>query len=414
MWTLFKLINLIYLMVSSYVWFSFLLPGNYIPVVVSIIMLTCFAFGGFNIRMTKRVYALSCILILYFLYNVYILGISYGLLSLFSYIPAVLLFMLDISRQEQLLRFVTKWFSIIMGISISVYLIENVLSLPHFSFLPKSLEMSYLPFDNYIFFLKNKMYETELVGINRFSGPFLEPGHQSLICSLLLFANRFRMKDLPCMWILVVSIFISFSLAGYLILLIGFCLIVIKNIVTLVSLGLVFLGSWYGVSQVWNEGNNPINVLIVNRLQFDSSKGIAGNNRTIIQTDYFFKHCVEDGTIWTGVRTQEEMRFKIRGAGYKIFMLRYGIVACCFVTCIYLLLIPRHTNSRYAISFFILIILIFLQRSYPGWYSWLLPYTLGLGIMRNQSFHNGGLINSSEFEEEIIDENDKVVIYPVT
>ena len=42
--------------------------------------------------------------------------------------------------------------------------------------------------------------------------------------------------------------------------------------------------------------------------------------------------------------------------------------------------------------------LIFLQRAYPSWYSWLLPYVLGLGVMR----HGGEYI-----EEEIIPEFDE-------
>lgn len=360
-------------------------------------MVITFAIGNFNIRFTSRVYALIGVLILYSLYGTFILGVSYGLLSFLSYLPAILLFMLDEKKQNNLLQYITKWISIILGVSLVIYLLSSFIQLPHFSFLPPQLANSYTPFENYIFFLKNtSMYEEVQLNITRFSGPFLEPGHQSMVCSFLLFANRFQMRKEPLMWILVVSVLMSFSLAGYLLLVIGFCLIKIKNVYSIIISGVIVASGIFVVTNVWNNGDNAINVLIFDRLEFDSSKGIKGNNRTIKQTDYFFKQCVDDGTIWLGVQTQKEMKLKIRGAGYKIFLLRYGIGGAIFVGLIYLLLIPAGVNRRYAISFLILISITFLQRAYPSWYSWLLPYTLGLGIMRYRSFNGNRIIEDYE------------------
>ncbi len=398
MWPLFKVVNLLYLMVSSYAWFAFLLPGNLVPVLVSGFMILCYAFGNFNVKMTPRVYGLMGVIILYSLYGFFILGTSFGSLTFFSYLPAVLIFMLDVPKQTDLLRFVTKWLSIIMAVSLGVYFITYVVDLPHTTFYPRGLE-NYLPFDNYFFLLKSKMYGTEFGNIVRFSGPFLEPGHQSMICSLLLFANRFKFREQPLMWVLLASVFVSLSLAGYLILAVGYLLVKLRNVYAIGSVAAVFITAWLTITVFWNDGNNIANVLIVERLEFDDNKGIKGNNRTIKQTDYFYKECVRDGTIWLGVRTQKADKLKIRGAGYKIFLIRYGIVASLFVLTIYIMLINPQSNKRYSYSFLLLMAIIFLQRAYPGWYSWLLPYVLGIGIMRHRTFSGKFVVRRSSIPE---------------
>ncbi|MBD5370245.1 MAG: hypothetical protein HDR80_03740 [Bacteroides sp.] len=382
MWTIFKFTNLIYLLVSSYIWFAFLLPRNYIPLIVSGLFLMCFAFGHFRLRVTPRAYGILGVLVLYSVYSLYILDFNYALTIFFSYLPAVLLFTLEEQLQKDLLGYVTKWFSIMMGVSIVFFGLSFLVPLPSSLFLPYELSDSYLTFDNYYFFMKTNMYLSENAGIFRFGGPFLEPGHQSLICALLLFANRFRMKRQPLMWILVVSVVLSFSLAGYLILFVGWAMAKIKNIYTMAGIVFIVGGTWLFCTVVWNGGQNPVNKLIFERLEFDKDKGIKGNNRTLRHTDYFFRECVSDGTAVLGVRSLKADKLKIAGAGYKIFILRNGFIGLAFVMMLYLMLIPPGCNLRYGTSFFLLIVMIFLQRAYPTWYSWLLPYVLGLGVMR--------------------------------
>ena len=72
----------------------------------------------------------------------------------------------------------------------------------------------------------------------------------------------------------------------------------------------------------------------------------------------------------------------ISGAGYKIYILYYGMVGLILVFLFYLSVIPSHPDKRYTISFFILISLCFMQRDYPFWYSWLFPYVVGIYIAK--------------------------------
>ncbi len=386
MWRLFKFVNLLYLLVSSFIWFSFLLPRNYIPMIVSGLMLLCFAFGNFRTRVTPRAIGIFIMVVIYSLYSAFIIDPNYGIITFLSYVPAVLLFVLEKNYQQNLLDFVTKWFCIIMAVSLGFFAIHFVVPLPNFSFLPHEISNSYATFDNYFFFMKTNMYLSENAGVFRFGGPFLEPGHQSMICCLLLFANRFQMRRQPLMWVLLVSILLSFSLAGYLTLAIGWAFVKIRNIYSMLGVVVVLAGTWLFVTVLWNGGDNAVNKLIFERLEYDDKKGIKGNNRTLRHTDFFFKECMKDGTAVLGVRTQKASTLKINGAGYKIFILRYGIVGTVLVGVLYLMMIPGGVNRRYAISFFVLMALIFLQRAYPSWYSWLFPYVVGLGIMRKEKF----------------------------
>ena len=398
MWSLYKLVNLFYLLISSYIWFAFMLPGNYIPIGASFLLVTCFALGNFKIKFDSRAMLVMVMVIIYSLYSFFIIDLNYGIITFLSYLPAVLLFILDEPLQKDLLKYVTKWFCIIMGVSIAAYVIHFVVPLPNFPFLPYQIENSYATFKNYVLFMTTDMYLSENAGVYRFGGPFLEPGHQSLICSLILYANRFNMKQQPLLWILVLSVGLSFSLAGYLILCVGWAFVKIRNIYTMIGIVTVLIGSWIFCTMIWNGGQNPVNKLIIERLEYDDKKGIKGNNRTLKHTDYYFKECVKDGTAVLGVRTQKYNTLKVNGAGYKIFIIKYGIVGTVLVGLIYLFLIPPGVNRKYATCFFILMTLIFLQRAYPSWYSWLLPYVLGLGVMR----HGGEYI-----EEEIIPEFDE-------
>lgn len=387
MWPLFKIVNFIYLLVSSYVWVAFLLPGNIVPVVVGLFMVVCFALGKFKFQATPRIYVLMGVLMLYAIYSTYIIDVKYGIFTLVSYFPAILLFGLDKNHQKELLSSITTWVGILLAVSLTFYLINFVIPLPHTTFLPSQLEGRYASFDNYVFFVQCLGYQdNSFLRITRFSGPFLEPGHMSVICSMLIFANRFDFKKNKWMWVLLSCVIISFSLAGYVMLIIGLCMNKIKSIVSMFGILAFIVSGWLFVTVIWNDGVNPVNVLIVERLELDNEKGIKGNNRTFKKTDHYFKQCVDDGTIWLGVRSLENKGDKIRGAGFKIFLLRYGVIGAAFVALIYLLLINPKANKRYSYSFFIFICIVFLQRAYPSWYSWLLPYVLGIGAMRGEKF----------------------------
>ncbi len=375
MWSAFSFLCLYLFFASSSAWWSYLLPQNPMLVLINFLLILSLHFSSIKTRFNNRTTIILFVILLYSITSAYLIHLSYGLYIFFSYLPALLLYMLPRKKMGELLQFITKWYAVIIGISMCIYGLTIILNVPDIG-LFKVPNMTYHPYKNYILFIKITN-TADLV--YRFNGPFLEPGHQAMISGILLFANRLKFKSNPYLWIILFAIIISFSLAGYIILGIGLILIYIKSISKLIGFAVLILLANYVITDLWNDGDNPVNLLIVDRLSLDEEKGISGNNRTIGNTDNFFNENVKNGRIILGVRNlNEENRF-IVGAGYKIFLLRFGLVSAFFVAYLYYLLITPGSNRRYAYSFFFLMFLIFLQRAYPMWFSWLLPYVLGIG-----------------------------------
>lgn len=385
MWPLFKVVNLLYVLISSYAWFGGLLPFNLVPVGVSALMIICFAFGNFHLRVTPRVYVIFGVLMLLTIYTVVNNSIVTATLAFISYTPAALVFMLDKEHTGDLLKFVTKWVCIMLGCSLGWFLLSQVVPLPHTTFIQPNNDW-YAPFDNYFFFLRSRMYEDTATNVTRFSAFFLEPGHMSMVSTLLLFANRYQMRKKPLLWFPLTCALFSFSLTGYVIILVSLALLKMKNIIYMTITVLLLSGTMIFVTEVWNGGDNPLNILIVQRLELDKEKGIKGNNRTVDVTDYFFRQSVKNGMIWKGIQDDEKAKQKVIGAGYKIYLLKYGAISAIFIFALYLLFIKPGANRRYAYSFFTLIVLLFLQRAYPMWYSWLFFYITGIGVMVGEKF----------------------------
>jgi len=337
--------------------------------------------GRIKVRLTKRAVYVIILITILSIFSIYLFNLSVGLVTFLSYIPALFLFMLNRDYKEELLKYVTKWYSIILGISLVVFFLTFFINIPSIGVFLTGDDYLYDPYDNYVFFIKQRHSHSF---IYRFNGPFLEPGHQAMISGIMLFANKFRFKDNYYLWILFTSILISLSLAGYVILIIGLIFVYVQSIIKLFSICFVGLIFSVFVTNLWNDGDNPVNLLIFERLQYDDEKGIVGNNRFVQSTDDYFEKSIKNGTIILGERSMEPNK-RIVGAGYKIFLLRYGVITTIMTAFLYLLLINPQANKRYAFSFFILMCIIFLQRAYPTWYSWLLPYALGTGIYLKNS-----------------------------
>lgn len=303
-----------------------------------------------------------------------------------SYIPAVLFTLLTYRNQRYLLLWTTKVFSIIMAISIIVYIILFFVHLPSIGTFAAKNEY-YPPYNNYIFFLQS----TFIGDVFRFNGPFLEPGHLGMACTFLLYANKYNFKAKPYLWILLIADIISFSLSGWMLTIIGICILKIRSSKSLVG-SVIVIGGLYLFAINYNNGDNYINNLVVERMQYDEEKGIKGNNRVGIDTDRYYENLCSSGKIITGVGT-EKARKEARGAGYKMYFIHNGIISAVFAFLLYWFLLPPGRKSRFELGFLTLIIICFLSRAYPTWYTWLLPYVLGTWVEYGERINKTVLLN---------------------
>lgn len=294
--------------------------------------------------------------------------------------PTLLLLSLPEVEKRRILSLFTHWMAWILGISLIGFILLFFIPLPSFGTISNSEVWDAYEYTNYLIVIKGAFYDI------RFNSIFREPGHVAMIASFFLYANHYNFSKRENKVLLIASLF-TFSLAGYVLLIMGYTLHFFtydfnkKKIrkVLLWPVGLLII--WLGAI-TYNGGNNLLNTLIIERLAFDSDKGIKGNNRVSDQTDRTFEFAWRNGEIVGGIdsKTSSQLRDlgEIAGAGYKIYMLDKGIIGTVAVFLFYFLIAVKSPNRYYALGMLILYVLAFLQRAYPTWAAWIVPFICGV------------------------------------
>lgn len=370
MWSVFKLINLFWLLASTYFWVTALLPLGPLLVFVNAVMLISLGMLQLDIRLNRQVGMAAAFILATMLWFVYVDGAAMGTITLLMYLPMLYLIVLPDDYKADLLRFTTKWYAILLIPALLEYWVTLIIDIPSIGMYNHP---NYVPYINYGFFIKTTWDSGMLVRFNAF---FLEPGHLALLSTFMMMANRFRLKECKWLWVLLLSVIFSFSLAGYLLAVLSFVMLKMKSVNQIVIVGLLMVAFVIAV-QNFSGGENAINDMIISRLELDESTGIKGNNRFSGNTDFEFDRSLKSGDVWFGIKDKTNMDL-IAGAGYKIFIIGYGLIGTILALGIYLSCIPSHPDSRYTLSFLTILILCFLQRAYPAWYSWLFPYITGI------------------------------------
>lgn len=369
-------------MLSSYIWLQFSMPITIEMVSVNFLMVI----GSYpfirKYKIGKDFRRLLLIAIIMMIWNFLNYEPLDALNRTLTITPVLILFILPQKRKENTLDFVTKWLALILGIGFIIFLLTRIFDIPPILGTFDAEGMNYALFKNHLFFLESTGQGGSAIWY-RFNGIFLEPGHLSMISCLMIFANDYNFKKNKYLWIYLFCIVLSFSLAGYLIFAIGYFGLKFNKTKYLLGGALFLLFSYIVFGFVINNGDNAVNNLIFSRLQYDEEKGIVGNNRSWEVTDDLFEEIISTDQFWKGV-DMEEYGNRIGGAGYKIYILRYGLISTLLVFSLYLFLIPSYSDKRYSYVFLVIIILLFIQRAYPTWYSWLLPFTLGCGIRKQE------------------------------
>jgi sensor histidine kinase YesM len=156
---------------------------------------------------------------------------------------------------------------------------------------------------------------------------------------------------------------------------------------------MVFLGS-AGLYVYKVYPDSIVGRLIVNRLVYDEEKGVAGNNRTSAQFDYYYKNRFlgTSNIVWgIGDRATTEGIMRATNS-YKLFFVTYGFVGMASLFLLYFFM-ACSINSRLLMGLFILYCVSFLQRTYALW-----EMELFLFIGAAEVFHNGEKTVSSKID----------------
>lgn len=278
------------------------------------------------------------------------------------------------------IRSITKLFGIITIVSLVGWIPFLIgIPLPHEHIIDK--EYGYA-FDNYYIFL----YGTSFL-IPRFCSVFLEPGYYGQLAAMILFANRMKVSNIYTVVILIGVLF-SLSLAGYALVALGFIFTYLNrnHLKIFILLGILSGGFWFGVKS-YNGGDNAINLLILSRMEFEDGK-MTGYNRSGEDFDRYMKTTfMHNGLFLFGHGSDfEKMTWDHGVAGYKVYLAQNGYVGLLMAILAYWYILKRLPRAKRMMKlYFLLIMILYWQASYPFWFCYFAIYVTGLAHLRTDN-----------------------------
>jgi hypothetical protein len=314
--------------------------NHYLPAIIAYIVLVYYQTFVNEMNFTSHVF------------NLFHVGIFYAL------------FKVDRSGLNKLSTLISKSMGILLTVSMPFFALY-ILGFPlpsvniHFG--------EYYSYSNYFFFLLDDRNLFTI--IPRFQSVFLEPGQMGTATALLLLTQTGHWRK----WyniILIIATLISFSLAAYVLFVIAIFLslwmqgkdIIKKITITVAIIASVVIGSFY-----YNDGFNLVHDLIVLRLEVEDGE-MAGDNRVREDTQAEYETFLQSSDIIVGKNFERQWG----GAGYKMYLLDYGIVGI-FLLVVFYGISLYSPHPRAYLSALIIGTLNFIVRDFPLWYAYYIP-----------------------------------------
>lgn len=301
----------------------------------------------------------------YFYLSVLLRGANvFGLLNATcSIIVLGSLFALEKKELIRIGNFLSKITGAILVPSILFYLMYLTgRSLPHYHVKCPFVDYS---FENYTFFMVVDNDTFTLVP--RFTSYFLEPAHLAMGCIVLL-ASQIGKWNRWYNIALFVAILLSFSLAGYVflaIVLVGAAWMKGRAVIgKLIALAVIMLGIGIG-SMFYNQGDNLVNTLIVERLSVDSDGKMAGDNRV---TDSFlreYEKFIGTSRAILGEGGDKMERFGFGNAGYRVFIYSNGLFLTVYLLVVFYLIASTSKEKRAKVVFWTIHLVSFIPHAIP-------------------------------------------------
>ena len=307
----------------------------------------------------------------------------------FVAIPIVFFILLKSEIQAKIMTFITKAYSILFLFSVPIWILLLAgINLPNVGLISHDIWKAY-EYVNHIICLKSTG-----IYMFRFNCIFLEPGHTGLVAAFLLFINRFDFKNNKYLWPILIALLFTLSLAGYVLFLVSLILynifIINRNVRNIIIISL-FGVTLYLFFVNFNNGDNYVNNMIIERLRFVNGT-IAGNNRTGLAMDSYFSKFVESHKFLKGIGIKAYINTGLMegNSGYKVFFLIYGLIGV-IMTFIMYVVFSLNFKTRESFLLLFLYSINFIQRANPYWSILLLIFIGGLSLFKhtkNKSLNN--------------------------
>ncbi len=359
-------------------WFTWNINGPYVNLALFIIILSFFFQKKFRTQISpNNIIAFGILLLSYVTTSDMSIN---GMLNI--------IFILCVSCSVFLLPhcYIRKLFYTIQNIlfyllipAIILHIILLIVNIPSISIISHPSSDNYVYF-NYLFLIKN-----HIIYNNRFCGFCLEPGNMAALCCFMLYIDNFDLKNRKN-FILILAVLLSLSLAGYILLILGYMfshVTNIKSIIKKVIQILIIILAFYYISTTYNDGKNIINETIIERLTPDKEKGIAGNNRVTKVVDDYYEEFVKSNYLLLGYGNEKFEKIRKQelywiAAGYKPFIMQYGLLRLIGVIAFYFIIAFNSKNRFYSMGFFTIIVLYSTSVTELFSYMWITLFLIGI------------------------------------
>ena len=353
-------------------------PNLWIEFGVAVICFFYF-YSKHAIKVTQRTLIASALFLLSSMYIVHGGSIPGYISKAMLVSLAVVLLNVKVDWRVDLWQHISKWYSVLVALSILTWLLHLVIPLPHVTTVA---DMNDVPihFHNYFFFRETMFNEYFLDYRMRFQGMFLEPGHMGTITAFFLISNRFNFKNKGNI-VFLFGALLTLSASAYLLVALGYMSYMItegkgsKGFWAILGLAIVVL-----FFLVYNHGDNVINELIFGKLTREEG---ALESRVSLEVLMLFENMWSTGVdLWFGKGAFLEL--ETPGSGFYLFFVYCGIVGTVLLLLAYYS-IYFCCRSKYGFFMFLLYLVSFLQRTYPYWDAFSLPFILGLPFILRET-----------------------------
>lgn len=305
---------------------------------------------------------------LYFFYERMSLSMSVNgyLIGLFRGMVFLALFRLSYEGMQKMISFLAKSLAVLLSASLFGFF----LYLSGFPLPSTNAEFGeFYSYSNYYLFMLDDRAMFQIVP--RFHSVFIEPSHIGAACAFLLFAQRGQWRR----WynlVLLTTLFLSFSLASYIYLVVIIFLnlwirgkqIVRKLLVVLAAIGVAVV-----VTFTYNNGDNLVHNLILLRMEIDDGE-MAGDNRVSSNFEADYETFLSSGDVLLG-REMDTSEFG--NAGYRVFFYEHGIVGIVLVWLFYVVSLMYTPNKRAFVSVLFVAFLFFGVSAFMLWDNIFIP-----------------------------------------
>lgn len=328
------------------------------------------------------------LLLLWYIYATFVSSNIMGalVLNITTFIPMYSIIHSSIALKKDMLRFMGIATSSILALSLAGWFLYLMgVDLPHtYDYNFEDNFHHYV--DYHVFLLIDQVYEA----IPRFTGMFVEPGQMASVCVLLILSSKVGNMPKWSLLIIIISLVLSFSLAGWVVIMLGFLGNAIiasstKKIYTLAILCMFSIGLYFYAQK---EQESVINAYIFSRLVPDEDKGIVGNNRTHEDFDRHYASFIRssDALFGIGKELSKGNNWTIGNASHKVFIVHYGLLGFSMI-CLLLFTYYRKHKGSHSLVYFLIYFILGCIRSFFITPYWFVLFILSIPLLTYQYKH---------------------------